>query len=98
MTWKALKTKADRERVIKRYVAINSQKFNCLNSNNLAFVFINANAEVDCCILKQYKYRLFRKSLSAFKIPFVCVYRDETKPRCPLIFGERILSYEGSEG
>lgn len=98
MTWNALKTEADRERVIKRYVENSSKEFHKWLTNSLmVVVFINASAEVDCWYILIDEYRSLKRYLFAFKIPFIVIYKERSKNKPnsnPLCFGDRKLVYE----
>lgn len=98
MTWNALKTEADRERAIKKYVERNSQEFHkWLTNGSLVVVFINASAEVDYWYILIDEYQSLKRHLFAFKIPFMVIYKERSvnKPNNnPLNYGDRKLVYE----
>lgn len=101
MTWKALKTETDRERVIKKYVENNLRDFNKYVSHTfIAVIFINANAEVDHQYILIDEYQSLKRHLFAFKVPFMVIYKERPKNKIeskPLIFGDRKLVYEKNE-
>lgn len=100
MTWNDLKTAADRERVIKRYVEKNSQDFQKYVSHTfIAIIFINANAEVDNKYILIDEYNQLKNQLLTFKIPFMVIFKERSKDKAeirnkPLCFGDRKLVYE----
>lgn len=98
MTWKNLKTEADRERVIKKYVENNLKEFTkYTNHTFIAVVFINANAEVNHCFILIDDYGNLKGHLLNFKIPFIVLYKERSKDKYeikPLMYGDRKLVYE----
>lgn len=98
MTWKNLKTEADREIAIKRYVENNLQEFTKYVSHTfIAVVFIDANAELKHRFVLIDEYRNLHEQLLYFKIPFMVLYKERPKDKYeikPLIYGDRKLIYE----